>query len=60
VQNGNGVNPVQYLPVGNTCGDAQSQNQTCYLVPESGFKQLQIINALYGPRVFQFSFKWNF
>jgi hypothetical protein len=60
VQNGNGVNPVQYLPVGNTCGDAQSQNQTCYLVPEPGFKQLQIVNALYGPRVFQFSFKWNF
>ncbi len=60
VQNGNGVNPVQYLPVGNNCGDAQSQNQTCYLVPESGFRQLQIINALYGPRVFQFSFKWNF
>ena len=60
VQNGNGVNPVQYLPAGNTCGDGQSQTQTCYLVPESGFKQLQIINALYGPRVFQFSFKWNF
>jgi hypothetical protein len=60
VQNGNGMNPVQYLPVGDTCGDGQSQNQTCYLVPESGFKQLQIINALYGPRVLQFSLKWSF
>jgi hypothetical protein len=60
VQNGNGVNAVQYLPAGNTCGDTQSANQTCYLVPESGFRTLQIINALYGPRVFQFSLKWNF
>jgi len=60
VQNGNGVNAVQYLPAGNTCGDAQSSNQTCYLLPEPGFRTLQIINALYGPRVFQFAFKWNF
>lgn len=60
VQNGNGVNPVQYQPVGNTCGDGQSRNQTCYLVPEPGFGRLQIINAMYGPRVFQFAFKWNF
>ena len=60
VQNGNGVNPVQYQPVGKTCGDGQSLNQVCYLVPEAGFGQLQIINALYGPRVFQFALKWSF
>jgi len=48
------------MPIGNTCGDAQSQNQTCYLVPETGFKQLQLVNALYPPRVFQFSLERNF
>lgn len=60
VQNGNGVNPVQYQPVGGTCGDGQTRNQVCYLVPETGFGQLQIINALAGPRVFQFALKWSF
>jgi len=60
VQNGNGVNATQYQPVGSTCGDGVSQTQTCYLVPETSFGQLQTINAMYGPRVFQFSFKWNF
>jgi hypothetical protein len=60
VQNGNGVNPVQYLPAGSTCGDGISPNQTCYLIPESGFKQLQVINALDGPRVFQFALKYKF
>jgi len=60
VQNGNGVNPLQYLPVGNNCGDGMSQTQTCYLVPEPGFKTLQIINALNGSRVFQFAIKLNF
>lgn len=60
VQNGNGVNATQYQPVGSTCGDGQSLRQTCYLVPEPSFGTLQTINSLYGPRVFQFSFKWNF
>jgi hypothetical protein len=63
VQNGNGVNAIQYTPVGQTCGDGASNNQTCYLVPNAGpggFKTLQIINALNGPRVLQFSFKWYF
>jgi hypothetical protein len=60
VQNGNGVNQVQYLPTGNTCGNGISQTQTCYLIPESGFRTLQIINALNGPRVFQFAFKYSF
>jgi hypothetical protein len=63
VQNGNGVNAIQYAAMGATCGDGQSQNQTCYLVPNSGpgaFQTLQIINALNGPRVLQFSLKYNF
>jgi Carboxypeptidase regulatory-like domain/TonB dependent receptor len=63
VQNGNGVNAIQYTPVGKTCGDAASNNQTCYLLPNAGpggFQTLQIINALNGPRVLQFAFKWSF
>ena len=60
VQNGNGVNPVQYQPVGSNCGDGASQNQTCYLLPESGFGRLQGINVLDGPRVFQFALKYHF
>jgi hypothetical protein len=60
VQNGNGVNQVQYLPAGSNCGDGISQTQTCYLIPESGFKKLQIINALNGPRVLQFALKYRF
>jgi Carboxypeptidase regulatory-like domain len=60
VQNGNGVNPVQYAPQGSNCGDGQTLNQTCYLVPSPGFRTLQVINALNGPRVFQAAFKWNF
>ena len=60
VQNGNGVNAVQYTPTGATCGDGQSVNQTCYLVPNPGFKTLQAVNALNGPRVFQFALKYVF
>src|SRR5271165_2211207 len=60
VQNGNGVNATQYQPAGSTCGDGQSRSQTCYLVPEPGFGTLQTINSMYGPRVLQFSLKWNF
>lgn len=60
VQNGNGVNAVQYLPAGTTCGDGMTQTQTCYLIPEWGFKTLQIVNALNGPRVFQFALKYSF
>jgi hypothetical protein len=60
VQNGNGVNATQYQPVGNTCGDGLSQTQTCYLVPEPGFKTLQVINAIDGPRILQFAFKYRF
>jgi len=48
------------LPAGSNCGDGMSQTQTCYLIPESGFKTLQIVNALNGPRVFQFALKYRF
>jgi hypothetical protein len=65
VQNGNGVNAVQYLPFGDTCGnpDNPQTNETCYLRPNSGpsgFGTLQRINSLNGPRVLQFSLKWSF
>jgi hypothetical protein len=60
VQNGNGVDAVQYMPTGPTCGDGQTRNQTCFLVPNSGFKSLQVINALNGPRVFQLALKYIF
>jgi hypothetical protein len=33
VQNGNGVDAVQYAPTGPTCGDGQTLKQTCYLIP---------------------------
>ena len=45
VQYGTGINQIQYNPVGATCGDGVSQNQTCYLVPNSGpgnFQQLRM------------------
>lgn len=60
VQNGNGVDAVQYAPTGPTCGDGQTLKQTCYLIPHSGFGTLQAISALNGPRVFQFAFKYSF
>jgi hypothetical protein len=61
MQNGNGVVQTQYEPFGATCGDGQSSTQTCYLVPNTGqFGTPTIINALNGPRVLQFSFKYSF
>jgi hypothetical protein len=63
VQNGGGVNQVQYAPSGASCGDGQTLNQTCYLIPENGpggFGTLQSINPLHGPRVLQFAFQYRF
>jgi hypothetical protein len=61
IQNGNGVNPIQYEPFGQTCGDGLTSDQTCYLVPNKGqFGTRTIINALNGPRVLQFAFKYTF
>jgi hypothetical protein len=36
VQNGDGINQIQYNPIGTNCGDGMTPNQTCYLVPNSG------------------------
>jgi len=60
VQNGNGVDAIQYTPTGRTCGDGQTLNQTCYLIPHAGFGTWQVISPLNGPRVFQFALKYVF
>jgi hypothetical protein len=60
VQAGAGINQNQYNPVGANCGDGVTPNQTCDLVPASGFKTLQSINQLNGPRTFQFAFRYRF
>src|SRR5579872_870924 len=60
VQNGSGIVQTQYSPVGATCGDSISVNQQCFLVPNSGFKTLESIGQLNGPRTFQFSFRYQF
>jgi hypothetical protein len=63
VQNGNGVNQIQYNPVGTTCGDGIHTDQTCYLVPNSGpgnFGALQEISPDGLPRVLQFSARFTF
>ncbi len=63
VQNGDGVNQLQYNPIGANCGDGASLNQTCYLVPNSGpgnFGALQEISPNGLPRVLQFSARFSF
>jgi hypothetical protein len=74
VQAGAGVNQNQYTPTafvvnGNLthCGDGAVDpitgvplNQSCDLLPASGFKTLQSINQLNGPRTFQFAFRYRF
>jgi hypothetical protein len=63
VQNGNGINQLQYNPIGTTCGDGATLNQTCYLVPNSGpgnFGALQEISPNGLPRVLQFSARLTF
>ncbi len=63
VQNGNGINQLQYNPIGTNCGDGVSANQTCYLVPNSGpgnFGALQEISPNGLPRVLQFSARFTF
>ena len=54
------VNQYQYNPVGTTCGDGQSLNQTCYLLPAAGFNTPQSISQPNGPRVFQFAATYSF
>jgi Carboxypeptidase regulatory-like domain/TonB dependent receptor len=63
VQNGDGINQLQYNPIGTNCGDAATLNQTCYLVPNSGpanFGTLQEISPNGLPRVLQFSARFTF
>jgi hypothetical protein len=63
VQNGNGINQLQYNPIGTNCGDGATLNQTCYLVPNSGtgnFGTLQEISPNGLPRVLQFSARFTF
>jgi hypothetical protein len=63
VQNGDGINQLQYNPIGTNCGDGATLNQTCDLVPNSGagnFRALQEISPNGLPRVFQFSAKFRF
>ncbi|HWZ81063.1 MAG TPA: carboxypeptidase regulatory-like domain-containing protein [Terriglobales bacterium] len=59
VANGNGVVATQFVPVPIT-GDCGEPGGVCGLVPNDGFGTLQRINALNGPRVLQFSLKYNF
>jgi hypothetical protein len=63
VQNGDGINQLEYNPVGANCGDGVTLNQTCYLVPNSGpgnFGALQEISPNGLPRVLQFSVRFSF
>ena len=63
VQNGNGVNQLQYNPIGTNCGDGATPNQTCYLMPNSGpgnFGALQEISPSGLPRVLQFAARFTF
>jgi hypothetical protein len=63
VQNGDGINQLQYNPYGANCGDGMTLNQTCYLVPNSGpgnFGALQEISPNGLPRVLQFSLRLTF
>jgi hypothetical protein len=63
VQNGDGINQLQYNPIGTNCGDGATLNQTCYLVPNSGpgnFGTLQEISPNGLPRALQFSLRFAF
>jgi len=63
VQNGDGINQLEYNPIGSNCGDGASLNQTCYLVPNSGsgnFGAFQEISPNGLPRVLQFSVRFSF
>jgi hypothetical protein len=63
VQNGDGINQLQYNPIGTNCGDGVSLNQTCYLVPNTGagnFGALQEISPNGLPRAIQLSARFSF
>jgi hypothetical protein len=60
VQNGAGVNAIQYNPIGTTCGDGMTLQQLCYLVPNPDFGTHQSISHANGPRIFQFAVQYRF
>ncbi len=63
VQNGNGINQLQYKPIGTNCGNGATPNQTCDLMPNSGsgnFGALQEISPSGLPRVLQFAARFTF
>ena len=63
VQNGDGINQIQYNPIGTNCGDGMTLSQTCYLVPNSGpgnFGTLGEISPNGLPRELQFSARFTF
>jgi uncharacterized membrane protein len=63
VQNGDGINQLQYNPIGSHCGDGMSTTQQCYLVPNSGpgnFGAFGEISPNGLPRVLQFSARFTF
>jgi hypothetical protein len=63
VQNGDGINQLQYNPIGGNCGDGASTNQLCYLVPNSGpgnFGTYGEISPNGLPRSLQFSARFTF
>jgi hypothetical protein len=63
VQNGDGINQIQYNPYGGNCGNGITANQTCYLVPNSGpgnFGTFQEVSPNGLPRVLQFSARFSF
>jgi hypothetical protein len=66
VQSGNaqnGVNQVHYRPLGPTCGNGTSENQVCYLIPNTGaggFGTYSVVAQNLGPRLFQFAVNYRF
>jgi len=63
VYGGSGINQVQYLASGATCGDGATANQTCTLAPNrgvGGFQTLSAVNQANPPRILQFSFAYKF
>ncbi len=63
VYGGSGINQVQYLASGATCGDGVTLNQTCTLTNNTvpgGFKTLTAVDQGNPPRIMQASFTYKF
>src|SRR4029077_21120450 len=59
VQNGGGVNTTQYASFGTNCGHG-ALTQPLFLGPQSGFRALNSVSELNGPRILQGAFTWSF